>query len=192
MAGKGMIALAFSRARGVQIASSLRLLALAVLLTSCAFISSESGLISDFRLHRNIWYKSGISDYTLVYEHVCWGVPPCMKDFRSYVTDGLPIALEYADSNVPIYSNNSEGIYVHPDISHIVGDLSDELSIATVDGLFSLVLSLIQEKGSWRRNDMWVNYNAELGYPERFMIYSTDPEVMDGFYGIFILSLSPG
>lgn len=143
---------------------------------------------ADLNLHRNLWYRSGIRDYTYVYRIVCIG---CNKVFTSYVTNNVVVALEYAsehvDSNVLIYSNFSKGVYVHPNISYIVSDLDYHLSISTIARLFDI----LQMEILFGLDGLGMNYDSELGYPEMFIRNTTDPKVIDGFYGIWILSLSP-
>ena len=58
--------------------------------------------------------------------------------------------------------------------------------ITTIDQLFAL----IQEAKPWAGDGFYVSYNAEIGYPEMIVEYSTDPNVMDGFYGVRILSFA--
>ena len=88
-------------------------------------------------------------------------------------------------SGIVIYPDSREGPVAYSGMSD--REVNYLLSISTIDGLFAL----IQEEKSSALSGVYVGYNAELGYPEMFVIFSTDPEVMDGFYGIMIPSLSP-
>ena len=49
---------------------------------------------------------------------------------------------------------------------------------------------MIQEEKPSANEEVLVSYNADLGYPEMFLIYPTDPNVMDGFYRVSILSFA--
>lgn len=179
-----MIAMRLSGMLGVHMISSLRLLVLAALLTVSAFVCSESRRTSELELHRRIWHRAGITDYTLVYEEICMF---CGKDIKSYVKNGVVVTLEFVESNVLIYSRSSEGVYVHPDISYMIADLDYQLSISTIDGLFDQ----IQTDIPWGTERFGVIYNPDLGFPEMFVRGDPDPRVMDGFWGIRVLELSP-
>ena len=198
LAGDGMTTLRLIKLQIVQINSSVLLLALAVLITASAFVCSESGRTSDLILHRNLWRRLGITDYTFVYEEICVG---CGKDVRSHVTNGVVSTLVDVDSGVVIYSNLREESSVHSGVSeHTPG-------ITTIDQLFALIqeakpwagdgfyVSYNAEIGypemiPWAGDGFYVSYNAEIGYPEMIVEYSTDPNVMDGFYGVRILSFA--
>lgn len=167
-------------ARDLELNSRVVMLLLAALITVSAFVCSESGKASDLIIHRNIWRKSGITDYTFEFQEILhFGG----KHIRSHVTNGVVSTLEHAGSGVVIYPNSREGPDAYPGMSE--RKMNYLLSIATIDGLFAM----IQEERPWSRDEASVSYNAELGYPEMFLIYHR--EAMDGFYGIRILSLSP-
>lgn len=156
------------------------MLLLAILIMVSAFVCSESGRTSELILHRNIWRKSGITDYTLEYQEIR---PFGGEYIRSHVTNGVVSTLEHAGSGIVIYPNSRERPDAYSGMSE--RKVNYLLSIATIDGLFAM----IQEERPWNRDDASVSYNAELGYPEMFLIYHR--EAIDGFYGIRILSLSP-
>ena len=180
LAANGITESALRGARDLELNSRVVMLLLAALITVSALVCSESGQASDLIIHRNIWRKSGITDYTLEYQEIR---PFGGEYIRSHVTNGVVSTIEHADSGVIIYPNSREGPDAYAGMSE--RKMNYLLSIATIDGLFAM----IQEERRWNRDDSSVSYNAELGYPEMFLIYHR--EAIDGFYAIRILSLSP-